>query len=53
MNEAVTARAKQIFAAGGRIKDIAKGCNISPDYAAKIHAAFTRKKVAIAKNRSK
>jgi hypothetical protein len=53
MNEVVTARAKQIFAAGGRIKDIAKGCNISPDYAAKIHAAFTRKKNAIAKKRSK
>ena len=51
MNEALNAKAKAIYAAGGRTKDIQKGCSISPDYAAKLHAAFGRAKTCNCKKR--
>lgn len=50
-NDVVNAKAKAIYAAGGRTKDIRKGCNISPDYAAKLHAAFGRAKTCNCKKR--
>ena len=50
-NDLVNAKAKAIYAAGGRTKDIQKGCNISPDYAAKLHAAFGRAKTCNCKNK--
>ena len=51
MNEALNAKAKAIYAAGGRTKDIQKGCGVSPDYAAKLHAAFGRTKTCNCKKR--
>lgn len=43
-NEALNCKAKRIYAAAGTVKDIAKGCRISPSYAKKLHAAFGRAK---------
>ena len=40
--ETINVRAKTIYAAGGRIKDIQAGCGIGKDYAKKLHAAFGR-----------
>ena len=40
--ETINVRAKTIYAAGGRIKDIQSGCGIGKDYAKKLHAAFGR-----------
>lgn len=41
-NMELAAKAKRIYAANGKTKDIEKWCDISPDYAAKIYAAFGR-----------
>ena len=41
-NMDLAAKAKRVYAAGGKTKDIEKACHLSPDYAAKIHAAFGR-----------
>lgn len=41
-NTAVNVRAKRIYAAGGKARDIETGCRVSPSYAEKLHAAFSR-----------
>ena len=51
MNETLNAHAKAIYAAGGRTKDIERWCKVSPDYAAKLHAAFGRTKTCNCKKR--
>lgn len=41
-NTVVNVKAKRIYAAGGKAKDIETGCRVSPSYAEKLHAAFSR-----------
>jgi hypothetical protein len=43
-NEDLAAKAKQVYAAGGRIKDIKNKCSVSLSYAKKLHMAFGRAK---------
>lgn len=43
-NDALAAKAKQVYAAGGRIKDIKTKCGVSLSYAKKLHMAFGRAK---------
>lgn len=40
----IAEKAKRVYAAGGNTKAIQKALNLSPDYAAKFHAAFGRAK---------
>lgn len=43
-NTQLAERAKAVYAAGGRAKDITKQCGISLSYSKKIHMAFSRAK---------